>query len=485
MAVARHKVDARPDTVAPVLYAKQCGTQAEASSTAYHGHFTGKLRQHRRVAIRGRQREECPSSREQCRAPGAPSASPSPPPNGGIKAWLQVVGAFFFVFNTWGMANSFGVFQAYYETTLIPDSTASAISWIGSIQGFLQLFVGVFCGRAFDAGYFYLLGSLGIFLSVFGVMMTSLASEYWQLFLAQGLCLGLGTGCLFTPSIALVGQYFSTRRSLATGIAACGSTVGGIIYPIAVKRLIDSVGFPWAVRAMGFIMLGTLLFGFALLKPRLPPRKSGPIVDITAFTDMTYSSFVVGLAFGFLAFFIPFFYSESFALNIGVGGDLSFYLLSIMNAASMFGRILPTALADKIGNLNTIVPCAYISGAVVLAWISVKSQGGLFAAAVIYGFFSGSIMALPAAILAALSPSLNQIGTRIGMALTIGSIGVLLGSPIAGAILTLQSDASRVGEKGALDFSGALTFTGSALLLCAILMTMTRFSKAGLTLRKV
>ncbi|KAF2766236.1 MFS general substrate transporter [Teratosphaeria nubilosa] len=393
-------------------------------------------------------------------------ASPPPPPNGGLKAWLQVVGAFFFVFNTWGMANSFGVFQAYYETTLIPDSTPSAISWIGSIQGFLQLFVGVFCGRAFDAGYFYLLGSLGIF---------SPASA-WDLALNV---------CSFTPSVALVGQYFSTRRSLATGIAACGSTVGGIIYPIAVKRLVDSVGFPWAVRAMALVMLGTLLLGFALLKPRLPPRKSGPIVDLAAFTDMAYSSFVVGLAFGFLAFFIPFFHSESFALNIGVDEDLSFYLLSIMNAASMFGRIVPTSLADKIGNLNIIVPCCYISGAVVLAWTSVDSQGGLSAAAVVYAFFSGSIMALPPAILTTLSPSLNQIGTRIGMALSVGSLGVLIGSPIAGEILTVQSDASRVGEEGASDFTGALALTGSALLLCAVLMTMTIFSRAALKLRKV
>jgi predicted MFS family arabinose efflux permease len=98
---------------------------------------------------------------------------------------------------------------------------------------------------------------------------------------------------------------------------------------------------------VAFIMLGTLLIGLALLKPRLPPRKPGPIIDITAFKEPAYSTFVVGLALGFMAFFIPFFYSKSFALNIGVDSNMSFYLLSIMNAASMFGRLLPTCLADK------------------------------------------------------------------------------------------------------------------------------------------
>lgn len=125
-----------------------------------------------------------------------------------------------------GLANSFGIFQTYYSSTLLVTSSQSALSWIGSIQGFLLLFIGVFCGRAFDGGHFYLVVSLGIFLEVFGMMMTSLGTKYYQVFLAQGLCVGLGSGCLFTPAISLVGTYFSTRRALATGIAASGSSVG-------------------------------------------------------------------------------------------------------------------------------------------------------------------------------------------------------------------------------------------------------------------
>lgn len=122
--------------------------------------------------------------------------------------------------------NSYGVFQTYYSTTLLPSSSPSAISWIGSIQAFLLLFAGILCGRALDAGYFYPIAILGGFLEVFGMMMTSLAKSYWQVFLAQAVCVGLGCGCLFTPSIAIIGTYFSTKRGLATGIAASGSSVG-------------------------------------------------------------------------------------------------------------------------------------------------------------------------------------------------------------------------------------------------------------------
>lgn len=38
-------------------------------------------------------------------------ADSSLPPDGGIEAWLQVTGGFCLFFNTWGILNTFGVFQ--------------------------------------------------------------------------------------------------------------------------------------------------------------------------------------------------------------------------------------------------------------------------------------------------------------------------------------------------------------------------------------
>ncbi|KAL8790010.1 MAG: hypothetical protein Q9195_006559 [Heterodermia aff. obscurata] len=279
-------------------------------------------------------------------APAQPAA-PGPPPDGGTKAWLQVLGGFLLVLNTWGLTNAYGVFQTYYSTELLTSSTPSAISWIGSIQAFLLLFVGIICGRALDAGYFYHIAFIGGFLEVFGMMMTSLATKYYQVFLAQGICVGLGCGCLFTPSIAIVSTYFSSKRALATGITASGSSVGGVIYPIIVRRMFQTIGFGWAVRTMAFVMLATISIAIFLLRPRIPPRKSGPLVIWSALKESAYASFVVGLMLAFVAFFVPFFYGQTYALNIGTNENLAFYVLSIMNAAGMIGRLLPNALGDK------------------------------------------------------------------------------------------------------------------------------------------
>lgn len=154
--------------------------------------------------------------------------SQTPPPvlDTGLRAWSQVIGSFFLWFSTWGLFNSFGVFQTYYESNLLSHKSPSQISWIGSLQAFLLLFVGVLSGPAYDAGYFNTLLGLGTLLVVFGLMMTSLCTEYWQLMLAQGLVIGLGAGFLFVPAVAIMPQYFLKRRVLAGSLAASGAGVG-------------------------------------------------------------------------------------------------------------------------------------------------------------------------------------------------------------------------------------------------------------------
>ena len=75
-------------------------------------------------------------------------------------------------------------------------------------------------------GYFKALVSTGTFMVVFGMGITSVATKYYQVLLAQGICVGLGGGCLFIPSVAIVAMYFRRRRALATGLAATGSSIG-------------------------------------------------------------------------------------------------------------------------------------------------------------------------------------------------------------------------------------------------------------------
>lgn len=148
-------------------------------------------------------------------------------PDGGIRAWLVVAGAFFVWFNSWGAINAFGSFQTFYQLGLLQSYSPSDIAWIGSVQNFLVLFVGFLSGPLYDAGYGnYLLGVGGL-LNVFGMGMLSLSKEYYQVFLSQGICVGLGWGLSFTPAASLPSRFFRNKLALATGLASAGTGIGG------------------------------------------------------------------------------------------------------------------------------------------------------------------------------------------------------------------------------------------------------------------
>jgi len=128
-------------------------------------------------------------------------------------------------------SRNLGVFQTFYEQQYIPHQSSSNISWIGSIQAFFLIFGGLFTGPLYDMGYLRQVTIVGSFLVVFGMMMTSIATRYWQLVLAQGIVVGLGNGCLFLPSISVLPTYFNKKRSLSQGIASAGSGLGQTFHP--------------------------------------------------------------------------------------------------------------------------------------------------------------------------------------------------------------------------------------------------------------
>lgn len=183
-----------------------------------------------------------------------------PPPDRGLEAWSQIIWSHFTVCNTWGYVTTFGVFQTHYSEML--SESPSAISWIGSVQVFLLFSIATFSGRASDAGFFKVVWGLGALLVLIGIFMASLSSTYWQLFLSQGLCLGIGSGLMFCPMLSLIPTYFSRQRSLAVGFAAAGSSTGGLVFPAVVEQLLPRIGFPWTMRVLGFLTLAMLLPSF-------------------------------------------------------------------------------------------------------------------------------------------------------------------------------------------------------------------------------
>ncbi|KAK8045179.1 aspyridones efflux protein apdF [Apiospora rasikravindrae] len=401
------------------------------------------------------------------------SWNPGAPPDGGKAAWLACFCAHLVVMNTWGFINSFGVFQTYYTNLL--GRSPSEVSWIGSIQVFLTFFIGTFAGRITDAGFFRPVLAFGTFFLVLGIFTTSAATSYWQLLLSQGLCMGLGSGCLFTPAISVVSTYFDKKRSLAIGITASGSVSGGLIFPAMARQLLPSIGFGWTVRAIGFVQLATCLFTNFFMRARLPPRRTGSLVEWSAFRELEYTFFAIGMFFNFWGVYFGFYYLSSFArsgleMNPSLSYPDSLNLLLLVNGVGVIGRLGPNYLADTVGPLNLLIPTCLITGIALLSWMAVGTPAQLYAWSVFYGIAAGGIQSLFPAGLSSLTTDLRKRGTRMGMVFTIVSFAVLTGNPIAGAIIA----ASGGGYWGAQTFTGCSLLLGMCLIFCARLARQRR-----------
>ncbi|KAL4811180.1 major facilitator superfamily domain-containing protein [Aspergillus unguis] len=364
---------------------------------------------------------------------------PDAPPDGGLQAWCTVVGAFCGMFVSFGWISCIGVFIDHYKTHQLSDMDTSSITWITSLEIFMMFFGGPFVGVLFDnfgPRWILLAGS---FLHIFGLMMISISSEYYQFLLAQGICSPIGTSALFHISIISINTWFRRRRALALGVAFSGSGVGGIIFPIMITRIIPAIDFGWAIRICAFTSLFLLIITNLTVRSRLKHQRKKPLCHPLDFVrplrEIPFVLTSAGTFFLYWGLFLPFAFIPTQAQRYGMSSYLASYLLAIFNAGSIFGRILPPFIADYIGRFNTMILTAALCIILVLAlWLPSRQNSTAIAFAVTYGFTSGSAVSLAPALVAQIS-EIRQIGIRSGTYFAIAAFATLTGTPIAGALL--------------------------------------------------
>lgn len=251
---------------------------------------------------------------------------------------------------------------------------------------------------------------------------------------------GLGTALLFTPSVAAVGHYFNEGRGNATGIAATGGAVGGIIFPLMLQKLIPEVGFGWSTRIIAFIYVITCAIANLLIRSRLPPNPDASAnPDFRIFKDPAFAITVLGVFLIEWALFIPLTYISSYAVAQGFSSSFSYDILVLVNVGSVFGRWLPGFYADIIGRFNAaIISVAFTVVAVFAIWLPAgDTKGGLVVFALLFGFASGSNISLTPVCVGQLCATANY-GRYYATCYTIVSIGCLTGVPIAGELISAE-----------------------------------------------
>lgn len=406
-----------------------------------------------------------------------PGFAPSDFPDGGIDAWLTVLGGFFALFCTFGLVNCVGVFLSYYVQGPLEDYGESAVSWITSTQIFVQTGTTAIWGRLYDAyGPRYLLIT-GTIIYCFGLMMTSLSTQYYQFFLSQSVVAAAASGAIFNAAMSSVITWFFKKRGAALGIIASGSSLGGVCLPIMMNHLIERLGFPWTMRIIAFMFLGMCGIASVTIKSRLPPRpKPFNIKDYTKpFKEPAMALTMFASFLFFWGMFLPFSYITLQAESAGMDPSLAQYLLPILNAVSILGRIGPGIAADRFGRFNSMICITLLSGVITLGlWIPGKSTGALIAYGIIFGFSSGGFISLAPTCIAQIS-DIREIGTRTGVAFGVQSLGALTGSPIGGAIVKAMNG----------NYLGLQLFCGIVMTMSVFVFLAARYVQQGFRLVKI
>ena len=159
-------------------------------------------------------------------------------------------------------------------------------------------------------------------------------------------------------------------------------------------------------------------------------------LDFSAFRNIPYLVFCIGTFFGFMGIYVALFYIQLYALErTDTPTNLSSYLLSILNASAIIGRVIPNFIADKLGPLNIQFLFGMGTAILCLGWIGIRATGGTILFCILYGILSGSFTSLPGVTVIGLSKDLSKIGIQLSMSFIVTACGLLIGEPIAGAIL--------------------------------------------------
>lgn len=222
----------------------------------------------------------------------------------------------------------------------------------------------------------------------------------------------------------VVAGWFVKWKILFMGVVASGASIAGLIYPMMLKHLIAIVGFHRAQRYVSIVTAVTSLIAvcFAVPNPERVIRQpkswfnNRTYLDGNCFRRIPSLGLVIGIGLMFTGFYAVFFNLEDWAGDTGLGrldstpatesvtliqevpGDAirTFWLLSIMNGCSTFGRVGILFVGNFAGALRTHALVSFIAALLLLAlWTTATTiQQGL-AFVVLYGVVSGADIALP------------------------------------------------------------------------------------------
>ena len=307
--------------------------------------------------------------------------------------------------------------------------------------------------RRFGTKITLAIGTILVFVALF---TASYATQIWQLFLSQGVCFGFGMGFLYIPATAVLPQWFSSRRSLAVGIASSGAGLGGVAYNLIAGVATRKLGLPWTYRLLALCSLAVNGVSTALIRDRNKMVK--PRLNSLDWPEFGHIEVILVIIWGFLSElgYIVLLYSlPHYATTIGLTQSQGSVVSAVLNVGLGVNRPLVGYLSDRWGRINMATFMTASCGIFCLAlWVPAQNYALLLAFALFAGLGCGTFWGTVAAVTAEVV-GLQRLPTAFGV------ICVSLVAP------TTFAEGIGLGLVEASGYRTAQIFTGFMFLLAA------------------
>lgn len=345
------------------------------------------------------------------------------------------------------------------------------ISGIQMVMPWTGALIAPFVGRLAGRGHLRILITLGCLSTGLGLILSSKATELWQLYLIFSTFITLGANTMSgVCAAALVVNWFSRSRALALGISQIGASAGGMVLGPIAATLLGDFGWRGIYQLFGVVILicVPLVWYFTVGHPRdrgvaadgNPPEDSSaeagqeaaPAFDTRAALrdhNLWFIAFATGVGFMISSSLVT--HAVALATDAGVSPLRASWLLSLIAGGAVLGKVLFGSLADRVGERPAFYVSLLMQVAGLMAVMAVSGESALFACMGFLGLGLGGVLPLSAALAARVfGPA--AFAPIMGLMMPLITPIVSAGTPFAGFIF----DATGSYDLAFMVFSGAL-----------------------------
>jgi MFS family permease len=290
---------------------------------------------------------------------------------------------------TW---QAYGIYLSHYlADDLFPEASSWDFAFIGGFNFSIAMLVAPLVTVLVRRFGTHRIMTIGALLQCSGFIAASFATRIWQLHLSQGVLIGAGIGFLYIPSLPVLSQWFVKKRSLANGISAAGSGVGGVAFAWGSEAMIQHISIAWSLRITGIIAFIAVLAAITIIRDRnnviQPPQLA---FDMRLLRRLDVLLLLAWAFTSMLGYVVLLFSLSDFALSIGFSRAQATDLIGFLNLGTAIGRPVIGIASDRWSRIDTAGALTLACGLSCFAfWLPATSYGLTVFFAIICGAIVG------------------------------------------------------------------------------------------------